>query len=224
MNLLIPNLVTNKLFFGKFPFKIATTIKGGNLIKLIGMDNVLNYDLLDFSYKFRISSNDTKILKSFAEKLKIFLDQDIQLRFTSSTVNIFVKDETLFLKIIDTLQEYVKCIWKPENNNTMSFMLNNSKYAIVKEYPHKIYTHKVIFKEIPAERRENLLKWLNKYPDEFKISKSTVRYLSGSRFYIQDPFILVKSHKMLTMVSLMSNEYIRRVEKFILKSSINIET
>lgn len=225
MKLQIRKLTTKKLFYGAWPYKIATTIKGGSQIRTWGVNYVINWGTGKYNSHYKFSNTDVENLKQFATKLKPILEKTVRVRYENNHVNIFLKDKETFELAIDSLKEFITEQWEPVNDLEMQTLMSNSKLVIVDNYPHGIYTHKIILKHLPLDRRQNVLEWLDKYPDdEFRVSPTSRLYLSGKRMWAQDPFILVKDPKMLTMLGLALNEYIKKTEKFILRSSINTES
>lgn len=216
---------TKKLFYGKYAFKVATLVKGGSNIRTWGAENVLSWEDGRQSYWYKLSTQDTIRLKEFTKKFKPLVVDGVKVRYEGSHVNLFINDRTHFELVVKELEQFVSGTWEPENDSEMSAMASNNKIVIVDEYPHRVFTHKVILRNLPQERRKSLIEWIDKYPsDEFKVSRTTRLYLEGHRLWKQDPFILVKEPKMMTMMVLSLGTYIRRTEQFVLRSSINTGT
>lgn len=212
---------TNKLFYGEWPFKISTYIKNGNKLRQQSYFNYKNEHLLSFLF-YKLSPKEKINLTKFIDKLnKIPTDQS-KTRCEGPIYNIFIKNKELYLQTFNDLKEYIIAVWEPENEEEMNMLLDNKKIVIVDRYLHGLYTNKIIFKLMPEDVRLSLYHWLTRYPEEkIKISKTTKNYLTGSRKWAQDPFILVSDEKMVTMIALQCNEWIKRTEKFILRSNIN---
>lgn len=221
-----PQHTTNKLFYKAWPFKIATIIEDGHKIKTWGAKSIIDTKSSYYISGWGQQTRDITNLKQFATKIEPILEGEVKVRYEGSHVNLFFKDRQSFDNAVNELKEYIVGTWVPLNETEMSTMISNNKFVIVNQYPHSVYRHKVIFREcIPPEQRESLLSWLKRYPeDEFKISKTTERYFSGERAWAQKPFILVKNSKMLSMLALGFNNYIRKTEEYMLRSSINTES
>lgn len=225
-------LKTDKLFFGSWPYKIATKIKGGNYIKIYGVDNVIkNANQYQF-YTRRYgppglqdqtaSQHYRNKLQEFAVLFKPYADAEIKVRAEGSHFNIFVKNVDLFNKIQKDLAEFVYETYEPENDQQLNTLLSNQKYVLCDQLPHDRYKYKIILKNMPEEIRKNFYNWMVKYPStKIKTSPSTERYLKGSRYYMSDPFIYIDDNSMYMMTLLSLQGYVRRTEEFILRSSIN---
>lgn len=218
----IRKLTTKKLFYNQYAFKVATLVKGGSQLRTWGADNVLLWEDHRQSYWYKMTPQDLDKLKEYIKKFIPLMIDGVKVRYEGSHVNLFIKDRAHFELVVKELNPYVSATWEPENDNEMSVMLDNNKRVIVNEYPHGCFTHKVILRHLPEDRRKQLIEWIDKYPEgEFKVSKTTRMYLEGKRHWKQDPFILVKEPKMMTMMLLSLGSYIRRTEQFVLRSSIN---
>jgi hypothetical protein len=156
-------------------------------------------------------------------KLLMLLDANsYKLRIEGSHVNYFFTDKDAYNKTINILEEFITCITEPEDDQVLNAIVGNKKTIVCNELPHGKYTHKVIFKQMPLDVRNNLLEWTKKYSsDMIYVSPGTARYLSGSRYYHQDPFLYVSNGQMLMMVGLAAQGYVRRTDQFIPRSSIN---
>ena len=227
---LVKKLKINKLFFGSWPYKIATRIKGGNYIKIYGVDNVIqNADLYRFQRYFAYSKTaDQPVglpankLKEFAVLFKPYAEAEIKVRAEGSHFNIFVKDVDLFNRIQQDLAEFVCETYEPENNQQLDLLLTNQKYVLCDQLPIGQYRYKIILKNMPDQIRQNFHSWMVKYPStKIKASPATERYLKGTRYYMSDPFIYVKDNSMYMMTLLALQGYVRRTEEFVLRSSIN---
>lgn len=223
MKLLIRKQKTKKLFYNQYAFKVATLVKGGGYIRSWGADRVLLWNNGGASRQwYKLSDKEVDRLKEYTNKLRPLLVDGVKVRYEGSHVNLFVKNRTQFDLIVNALEDYVCATWEPENDQEMAAMEGNSKVVIVNEYPYGCYTFKAILRNLPEERRQSLISWIDKYPeDEFKVSKTTRLYLEGKKFWKQDPFILVKEPKMMTMLALHLGTSIRRTEQYVLRSSIN---
>jgi hypothetical protein len=221
---MLKQLKTKKLFYGKWAYKVATVCPGGSYVKIYGVDKC---SLLAEVNHFKSTSSsyrqiDNKKLANFCSLYKTFVNEDHQVRTEGSHVNFFVNDKTLYDKIVKTMNTFVVLTSEPDNLDVLATLQDSKKNVVVNELPFGKYKNKVIFKTMPANQREHLVSLLKKYGDDkIRMSKTTERYLTGNRHYMNDPFIYIEDEKMLTMLALAANGYIKRTEKFVLKSSIN---
>ncbi len=214
---------TKKLFYGKWPYKVATICSGGSYIRGIG-PTVCKRMVAEGKFKDRpYRKTDFSKLADFCTKYESFFNENYQVRYEGSHVNFFMEDRALYEKIKKVMGQYVVKSWEPEDETVLNTLLDNKKFVVVDELPHGKYSSRIILKSMPLNQRESLIALLKKYDiNKFRMSKNTERYLSGSKDWMQDPFIYIEDEKMLTMLALAANGYIKKTEKFVLKSSINI--
>lgn len=213
---------TKKLFYSKWAFKISCVVKGAHWIRHWGVDKLPpdNRNLLWSTSK--LSDKHWNELKNFAAIIKPYITKGTKIRCEGSSVNLYFNDRSLYNNVLDKVSDHCVAVWEPENDNELAVLMDNSKLVIVNQFPHKIYKHRVILKHLPIEKRITLFDWLKKYPSEtYKISPITEMYLTGKRIWAQDPFILINDSKMLSMLGLFVNDYIKRTEHFVLRSDIN---
>ena len=107
-------LSTNKLFFGKWPYKIECSVQGSNLIRLRGIEWVKKFCTDDQFYKppkvsFRTHFETIKKdrLLKFVDAVEPFLDKEIKIRAEGSTFNFYTNDALL---VNDLEQALAWCI------------------------------------------------------------------------------------------------------------------
>ena len=165
---------------------------------------------------------DRQRLFNYCTLLQLLDADSYKLRIEGSHVNYFFTDKVAYERSIKVLEEFVTCVTEPEDDHVLDTIISDNKTVVCNELPHGKYTHKVIFKQMPLDVRNNLLEWTKRYnSDMLYISSGTERYLSSSRYYHQDPFLYVSNKQMLMMVGLAAQGYVRRTEQFIPRSSIN---
>lgn len=217
-------LKTKKLFYGKWPYKISTYIQGGTWIRN-GIPDVIERCKTDWFKKQPIAQFrhiDTKELLKYVAILSNYIDKDIKIRIEHGHINFFLKDQMLYNEMCFAFRNYTESVTEPESESVLKTLLDNNKFVVVDELPHGKYSHKIIFRSVPSNMRGNILKWADNYPKEkLTMSKNTRNYFNDTNKYVQDPFMYVSDEKMLIMLGLIAQNYIRRTEKFILKSSIN---
>jgi hypothetical protein len=219
-----PKQKINKLFYGKWPYKIGTRIDGGHLIKRLGIDWIAmvvhdnNVDNLAAHYR---KINFVELLK-FARSLEPYLGDKIKIRVFVGGVDIYIQDKSIYEELQHKLQKYVREIFEPVNAVELDAMLSNNKIILRDSYPKEKYKYKIIFKTLPISVRESLSKWIGNYKEgEVYASPGTLDYLRYGKGVWTEHYIYVKDNKMVTMVLLASQGYIRRTEEYVLRSSIN---
>ena len=220
---------THKLFYGKYPYKISTIIRHGTYLRVWSVKQIMLWctgegeDLISFYNPSNKSTpTDRQRLFNYCKLLMSLDANSYKLRIEGSHVNYFFTDKDAYEKAINVLEEFVICVTEPEDTQVLNTIVGDKKTVVCNELPHGKYTHKVIFKQMPLDVRNSLLEWTKKYnSDMVRVSPSTERYLSGSRYYQQDPFLYVSNKQMLMMVGLAAQGYVSRTEQFIPRSSIN---
>ncbi len=186
-------LPTNKLFYKKYAYKISTTAE----------------------------KKEFPALWNTFFQLKYSTNLKFKHRFENQSCSFFSEDRDTYQQLIEVLDKFIVETWEPKNQTELEFLKNNRKQTIVKQYPHKAYTHKIFLKIMSPEQRSNLVQWIEKYPkDTFKISETTKRYLEGGRYWTRTPFILVKTPQMFTLTALAFNDSIKSSEEFVLRENI----
>lgn len=217
---------TERLFYNKWPIKVECRIHGASFLNRNGIDLTIRTcngekTMFDLDRK-----NIDKIdLKKFAKIVKPILETgNVQVRTEGKHYNIFLSDRDLFAKIKKDLYPWITHITSPSTDEEFNFLMNNGhKKVLCAELPHKKFRYRVYLKERTSrETRGKFLKWAENYKDKsIKISKTTEVWLNGGKFYIQNPFFYVENEKMLSMMLLFLDGNHRKVQEFILKSSIN---
>jgi hypothetical protein len=158
----------------------------------------------------------------FLDHVEPFLDKDLQIRTEGAHFNIFCRDTLLRDRIIKALNEWITDVYEPESDEELAFIMSNSNKKIVcNNLPYEQYRYKVHIKEsMPVTNRSQFLSWVLKYPDTIHLSNSSRGWLNNKMSWMQAPFMYVEDDKTLAMIGLFLGHNIRKVEEFILRSSI----
>lgn len=223
----IQSLRSSKLFYNKWPYKIACVQTGASKVIHIGVERCLKF--CQGKEKDYFSNNDKKFIdkndfSKFISATEPFLSKkdSIQIRVEGSHFNLFCKDIKVVEEIESALQKWIVGIWGPTTEEELNFLLaNGHKKVLCDEFPKKKFKFKVYLKyKFPPEKRLSFLTWTEKYCNDLKISATTKRWLRGDRFYAQDPFMYVTNDKMLSMLGLYLSGYIKRVDEYILRDKV----
>lgn len=217
---------TNKLFFGKYPYKISTRVLGGNLIRIRGIQGTKHLCTTVHATTLYHREIDKPKLLNYINILEKFLNQDLKVRAESNTVNLFTEDKNLYKTLQKELAEYIVFISEPRTNEELKLLQTNKKYIICDELPKGKFKFKVTLRlKIPANVRKNLAAWLLKYSDSsIDLTPSNLELLQSGRAWWKECPIYVADDKMLTLLTLASGGYLRKTEEFVLRSSINNTT
>ena len=215
----------NKLYYGKWPFKIECVLPKANMIIRLGLEGAREWAHGSNPNKwFTALPEERKGVLKFLEVVAPYLSKDIQVRTERSHFNIFCKDIELKDEMLDALSEWIVAYHGPDTVEELEFMLASGRKKIVcNKFPYDKFRYKVNLKtNMSIDTRVTFLQWAKKYGDKVSIADSTERWLSGRAHYIQAPFMYVEDDKNLAMIAMFLGDNIRVVEEFILRSSINI--
>jgi hypothetical protein len=174
------------------------------------------------------SKIDKDILLEYAETIKPYLEKDneIKKRTEGSVISFFIEDKPTYDKISQHMFRWISEVHEPGSQEDLDFLLaNGAKKILVDEIPYGKYNYKVTLKcDLAVNRRSDFFSWLSKYTeDTFKVSKETARWLKNERKWSADPFIYVSNSSMLTMMGMYVSGHIRRIDQYVLRSSIHTE-
>jgi len=211
----------NKLFYGKWPYKIECRLTGAGLISALGEQRVRAWANRNGAPCYGTIPEKQQVIK-FLDLLLPFLSKDIKLRGEGDRLNIFCMDATMKDTISAALVPYVYRTHGPRTQEELNFFLdNNRKTSLCNYLPHKKYQYKVYFKNsISIDLRKKFLVWVtSNHSNRTLISKSSIKWLNGNQS-VQAPFMYVEDNKTLTMIGLFLGGNIK-IEEFTLISSIN---
>lgn len=216
---------TNRLFYNKWPIKVECRIRGASFLNRNGINKTIRVcDGERSLYDFEKKNIDRVDLKKFANQVRPIIETgNVQIRSEGSHYNIFLADKQLLTSIQKNLYPWITQITSPSTDEEYDFLMDNGhKKVLCDHLPHNKYVYRVYLKErTNKDIGYKFLKWSEKYPDTIKIAKTTSEWLEGRKFYIQSPFFYVENAKTLSMVLLFLDGNHKKIQEFILKSSIN---
>lgn len=231
MKIQIQKLNNSKLFYQKWPYKIECTIFGAqlcsrhtiNFLKIWCQDK--KKTLFNYSYGSK-NVNKEELLKFVCALEPFIFDQNIKVRTEVSNCNLFCLDIETVELVEQNLRPWVRKISGPTTQEELDFILENGARSILCDnLPKSGHKFKVYFhNKFPLEQRKSFAQWIETLPDKIIISPTSNRWLKGERLYAQDPFAYVKDEKVLTMVGLHVSNYIKKIEKFVLRSNLDKST
>jgi hypothetical protein len=212
----IQKLKSSKLFYNKWPYKIACIINGGNRLTYLGVDSVRLFCT-------NMSKEDKAQLLLFTDNVEPFLTikDQVQIRAEGKHFNIFCKDPVLLETIHKALEPWIIDVYGPTTKEELDFMLDNGHKKILRDVlPKDGFRYKVYFKYLWHEdnRREFSI-WADKFPDKISISDGSRKWINGDNWTYY-PFMYVKDDKTLSMVGLMISGHVKKVEEFILRENL----
>jgi hypothetical protein len=229
----LKTLETKKLFYRKYPYKVACRIQGGYYVARYGQDAVLkamewNKKYANNTYDYRVGGG-TKLnyddLDKFANlSRKYLVRDDIRVRAEGRHFNLFSMDKDTHEQIIKDLGNWVMEVTEPKNDKDLEYLLaNKSVKVIVDQFPYEHYKYKIVLKStMKADQRVRFNGWLNKYTEKDILVSSitTQRWMDDKKQWAQNPFIYVSDDGVRTLVELYLGANKSRTEEFVLRSTI----
>jgi hypothetical protein len=218
-------LVTNRLFFGRWPFKVETQIKGAGLIKRWGViktqqwcDRLIGYQWDEYPYYKTIDRDE---LKDYAGCMAEFLGDRVQLRVEHHTMNYYTDDYAIYQGLQQKLQPWLSAVSEPRADD-LEFLTNNTgRKVLCNELPHGKFQYKIYLStSMPPPLRMNFVKWLSNYSGKVKTSDGSVGWMLGHNPYFQDPFVYVEDQKTLFMIGLFLSSYAKKTQEFVLRNTV----
>jgi hypothetical protein len=214
--------ITNKLFYGKYPYKVKTFVKGASIIKTGGIKRIMNLCLGDNGndlIKAYHSHLDPKALYSYCESTEEFILGGVHTRFEYNWASYYLETKPEYEKLHKKLSPWVVSITEPCSDQDLKQLIHNTKNIVIcDKLPYEIYQYRIYLgTAMPISLRSNFLEWSRNYGIKIKISKSTNEWLQGTKYFLQDPFMYVEDVKLLSMIKLFLGQYARRTEEFLIR-------
>jgi len=213
----LQKLQTKKLFYGRWPYKVSTRIQGAAYIRYRGFDNLHNL----VKAKDAITGILATDMERYLDRLAPYVN-DIQLRIEHYTVNMFCENRTMYDRLCRDFEPWLESITEPASDDDLAVLLNRKKIILCNELPEGQYQYRVSFKTMPPDTKNTLGTWAsNNCPDRIGIS-NTNKEQFDRHWPWANIWLYVKDSPTLTMLALVSQGYISKVEEYIPRSSINI--
>jgi len=217
---------TDKLYYGKYPYKIDFDLYGVSLLRVRGLDWAKEYcndknRLCSWVDEKRINRKE---LKKFILALEPYITKEdgFKTRTEGSRFSYYTAD----LDEIKTLSKELKwCCsetWGPTTQQELDYLLSNRRKMLCDALPYEQYRFKVFLREnTPVGVRTQFHTWKSNYTqDDIKVSGSTEYWLSGSKRYVQSPFFYIKDEKLLTFASLFLSSHVKTVYEYIPRHTV----
>ncbi len=222
----LQRLTTSKLFYKKWAYKIECRCAGSYMIKRSGVSTTLAFCLGNGGGQYLSYINKDR-LRDFLNDVEQFLDRkDLHIRTEGQRFNIFCSDINLFNSICKQLSHWITSIHQPANEIERQ-CLEDSKIDTVlcNKLPYDTYKYRVFLRtNIPLNIKLSFAKWCQNYYPKMLVSPTVEKWLYGTVSYTTGPYIYVDAASNLSMVGLFLGQGVLRVEEFIPRSSININT
>jgi len=218
----------NRLFYGKWPYKVECIIHGAGAIRYLGAESALewcNGGPVAVPRWTNLNGVDKPDLAAFIYAGMEFIEdhENFKCRAEGRHFNLFCKDEKNFEKIKSKLKRWVLECYGPRNKEELDFMLNNNKKILCDSLPYEDFLYKVVIKErLKLDARKKFIDWANKQGSEkIKFTGWNSRYwFEGARHYVQNPFFYVKDLKTMSMVSLFLSDGIKSIHEYVVRDTL----
>jgi hypothetical protein len=213
---------TNRLFYGKYPYRVETVVVGASRLNFWGVDKTMAFCRNEIHVHIweKFSPIEKTNLYKFAESIKECRELGIKTRAESETMNIYCLDLATYNIVKEKFKKWVYSITAPANNDVLTKLSSKPLQRLCKQLPHNRYTHKVILRQqMPDYQKLKFAEWLNSYKDSIKPSNGTLKWLNGTNNYLQDPFVYVDNSKQLTLVGMFLGDNLRKVQEFVLQDA-----
>jgi len=212
---MLKKLKTDKLYYGKYPYKISTRLKGASSFRFINLFRLIAHRFPGSQIQYEDFDTFTKVFDKYGNVIRY--------RIESNTINFFTSDKDVYDQICVDLAKYIVSVTEPYSDIELNVLNAKNKIVLCDTYPHGIYKYKVIFKPNSTQIKNTLLNWHKIYPETtIKFSKTTIGILASPKsYYWQYGFLYLQDEKFLSMLYLLGTGYIKRVEEYVIRSSIN---
>ena len=225
MRIPIQPLKSSKLFYNKWPYKIACSIRGASILRHIKGER-LEACMPNWAWGSgkKMTIEEKRDLIEFTTFIEPFLKlkEELQVRVEGDHFNIFCKDRLLLDNISNALDQWIVKIHGPTTEKELKFLLVNGHKKIVCDVlPKDKYQYRIYLKseKWTTDKRHDFLMWVDKFNDKIDIATTTRRWLKGEKQWAYAPFMYVNDDKMLAMVGLYISGHVRKVEEFILREN-----
>ena len=200
-------LKTNKLFYGKWPYKITTKVDGCYVFRRWNF----HLDFIEKTYFGSITSKiqhgfDKKKLRKFFNAVAHLEGKEFQFRIDNNVMSFYLKDEELYELTATNLGEFVIHLTEPENSKELEVIVDDKKIVLCNKYPHTRYKYRVFLTNLNQNTKENFGNWLkNSKTKSIKLPDSLRRYFNNkeNRYLYTNNYFYVEDEKTLLMVQLL---------------------
>jgi len=207
-------LLTNKLFYGKFAYKVNLLMRGSNYIELYGLNK-----LIHAISKRQIvigAKIDSVSLISIGHFL-LELEGTYKTRIEHNELNVYFDNKNDYANFVQRFKVLVNIVYEPQNDNIELFLKDNNKKVIRTSLPSNLYRYKVYFKIMPINDGENIVKWAENNT-KVRLNKGPRKSLLKTLY--PNAYLYVEDQPTLTLCRLIGGQNISRIEEYVLTSEV----
>jgi hypothetical protein len=216
---------TDRLFYGKYPYKIDFDLHGATLIRDRGFEWAKEFALdPNLRDPYQRKAVDRTKLKNFLEVLEPYLQtaEPFQYRIEMGRFTYFSKNVDDIDELSKKLDWCCVAVWKPSDQTQLDFLVSNKRKVLRDMIPYGKYRFKVVLKpSIPASNRAQFVAWVDNYTeDDVKMSKGTRSWLVSGRTFFQHPFFYIADAKMLTFASIFLSNHVSVIYEYVPRHAV----
>lgn len=214
---------TSKLYYGKYPYRVETRIRGGNMIKHKQDINEILKSIPPWQSN-NFKTTDIANLVNYFHASKEFFDEGFKRRAEGSFVTYYTDSHSEYTRICNKLNQWIYCCHEPDSDFDLDMLRSKRNIIMCDKLPHGKYQYKMFLKSRMSENQKlTFLKWSENYGDNIEIPKSTYKYLAWSNRYSnrysENYSIYIKDQKLLMMAHLFLGENIRKTYEYVLRDT-----
>jgi hypothetical protein len=215
---LLSNSKTTKLFYKKWPYKITVGMTCAYILRRFNIEMLTRLvagNSINAVYHVR--------LLKFATMVQPYSNLDINFRYSEKSVYIYVKDSDLYRELVDLLvDDFMINTVEPSNSDDLDALEGDHDVILCDKLPLNKYGYKISFKEILPEDRIKFSEWLSNYENTvIRVPKGFYRYLNQSYNTWGTHYIYAIDEHTTTLVTLASSGYVKRVQHYIVRETVN---
>ena len=166
---------TSRLFFGKYPYKIEISVKGGKY----DPPNHTIWTVMGAKKFLKSQSIANRMYSSFTSVNKI--------RTTETSV--FLSNKADFDRCVNLWQTYIKSVTEPYKEEHVNFLAENTEIILRPTLIYRRYRYIVLFKRAFKEDLSDITTWVNDTFTTYPSKSATAKYLLSGwnpRLYLVD--------------------------------------
>jgi hypothetical protein len=221
---------TNKLFYGRYPYKISCEVLGAYLIVREGIEetkdicnNIIKPHLQFWYDNYWKKNIDKSNLSAFAKSLEPFVGKDLKFRTEGRIFDIYCLNREIFEKLEKNLSEWIREITEPNSKKELEFLTNSGPKKIVcQKLPHGKFQYRVYVRyKTDIAIRIKFKNWIDQYGDKVRLPGQTYDWFTMGNRWAWTPNFYVEDSATLSMVGIFLGNAIQKIEEFVPRSNIN---
>ena len=131
---------TNKLFYGKYPYKITCGVQGAHYIRKHS-ESVIRH-----LHQFAKDKIGDDLIEFIFHATHYLTDKNIKKRIERYYIDFYIETESEYLDIQTRLSKYISCVVEPANKLELNLLAGDYKKVLCNFFPKGKYQFKIVFK------------------------------------------------------------------------------